>query len=94
MARLDVPTSEDAAVTRQLEAALPSSQTSVAWDAIQTILQIFSAVIQFFSQSTVLLHILLGQRDGLLLSGLSVVTYGLQFTNFRQHYSRFGSNSG
>ncbi|KAF9456687.1 P-loop containing nucleoside triphosphate hydrolase protein [Collybia nuda] len=72
MARLDVPTFDDAAVQRQLEQSFPpDSRSSVAWDTVVMTLHIFSTVLQLGSQLSVLNGVLRGQRDGILLAVLS-----------------------
>ncbi|KAG6371508.1 hypothetical protein JVT61DRAFT_9212 [Boletus reticuloceps] len=51
MARLDVPTFEDPAIRRQLQAAWSASQgSSIAWDTIRMTSDILTTVIQLFSQ--------------------------------------------
>ncbi|KAL4065775.1 P-loop containing nucleoside triphosphate hydrolase protein [Scleroderma yunnanense] len=72
MARLDVPTFEDAAVQRQLESAWStSSKSSVAWETIEAISNVITTIIQLLSQLSVLITILRNQQDGPLLAVLS-----------------------
>ncbi|KAG6373075.1 hypothetical protein JVT61DRAFT_6673 [Boletus reticuloceps] len=62
MARLDVPTFEDPAIRRQLQAAWSASQgSSIAWDTIRMTSDILTTVIQLFSQVSV--SVVSHQRD-------------------------------
>ncbi|EGO19480.1 hypothetical protein SERLADRAFT_453452 [Serpula lacrymans var. lacrymans S7.9] len=72
MARLDVPTYEDPAVQRQLEAAWSTSwNSSVAWETIQMTSTVFTIALRLISQLSVLFAVLRDQRDGPLLAVLS-----------------------
>lgn len=72
MARLDVPTFDDATVQRQLEQSLPAnSRSSIAWDMVTRALHLLSTALQLFSQVSVLMGVLHDQRDGPLLAVLS-----------------------
>lgn len=72
MARLDVPTFEDAAVQSQLESASSTSwKSSVAWETIQATSGVITTAIQLLSQLSVLITILRDQRDGPLLAVIS-----------------------
>ncbi|EDR16100.1 uncharacterized protein LACBIDRAFT_301848 [Laccaria bicolor S238N-H82] len=72
MARLDAPTFDDSAVQRQLEESLsPNSRSTIAWDAVTTVLHIATTLIQLTSQLSVLVSVLRHQRDGPLLALLS-----------------------
>jgi hypothetical protein len=65
MARLDVPTFEDAAVQRQLELACSATgRSSVCWDTIQMASGTMSTLMRLFSQVSVLVSVLHNQRDG------------------------------
>ena len=71
-ARLDLPTFEDPAVQRQLEAASSmSSHGSIAWDTVNMVVGAGSTSIQIVSQVSVLASVLRGQQGGLLLAALS-----------------------
>ncbi|KII86507.1 hypothetical protein PLICRDRAFT_44105 [Plicaturopsis crispa FD-325 SS-3] len=72
MARLDLPTFEDPAVQRQLEAASSGRhRNSVAWDTVEMITGIGTNVIRLASQLGVLASVLQSQRDGIPLAFLS-----------------------
>ncbi|KAI0288520.1 HlyB/MsbA family ABC transporter [Russula brevipes] len=71
MARLDVPTCDDPAVTSQINGFSPRSPHTTSWTAILTLVGTASALIRLFSQSAVLFGILRGQRDGLLFALLT-----------------------
>ncbi|KAF8554561.1 P-loop containing nucleoside triphosphate hydrolase protein [Imleria badia] len=72
MARLDVPTFEDPAIQRQLEAAWSVSwRSSVAWDTVRMSSSVLSTVIRLLSQLSVLVTVLRHQQDGPLLALLS-----------------------
>ena len=72
IARLDAPTFDDSAVQRQLEESLsPNSRSTIAWDAVTTVLHILATLIQLTSQLSVLISVLRHQRDGPLLALLS-----------------------
>jgi hypothetical protein len=71
LARLDVPTCDDPAVTSQINAFSPRSVHTTSWTAILTFVGTVSALIKLFSQSAVLFGILRGQRDGLLFALLT-----------------------
>jgi hypothetical protein len=72
MARLDVPTSEDPAVQRQLESAWSTSwKSSVAWETIEVTSNVIMTVIRLLSQVSVLIGVLRDQQDGPLLAVLS-----------------------
>ncbi|KAF9229816.1 P-loop containing nucleoside triphosphate hydrolase protein, partial [Gyrodon lividus] len=72
MARLDVPTSEDPAVQRQLESAWSTSwKSSVAWETIEVTSNVLMTIIRLLSQVSVLIGVLRDQQDGPLLAVLS-----------------------
>jgi hypothetical protein len=71
MARLDVPTWGDPAVTGQINALSPASNRTAAWGAIETFVDSGSSFLRMFSQAVVLFSVLRGQRDGQLLALLS-----------------------
>jgi hypothetical protein len=74
MARLDVPTWNDPAVTGQINALSPASYRTAAWGAIETFVDTGSSLLRMFSQAVVLFDVLKGQRDGQLLALLSFVS--------------------
>lgn len=91
-ARLDLPTSEDPAVTRQLESTLPSSYYTAAFDTLLTVYSLFTNLIQLISMVSVLASVLRDQEDGLLLAILtlfhSVFDWMFQLNTRRQSTGR------
>jgi hypothetical protein len=72
MARLDVPTFEDPAVQRQLDATRSTPwSSSVAWSTVCMTTGIAMTVIRLVSQLSVLFTVLREQQDGPLLAILS-----------------------
>lgn len=72
MARLDLPTSEDPAIQRQLESAWSTSwNSSVAWETIRMTSNVLMTGIRLLSQLSVLISVVRHQRDGTLLALLS-----------------------
>ncbi|TCD60798.1 hypothetical protein EIP91_009511 [Steccherinum ochraceum] len=71
-ARLDVPTFDDAAIQRQLEAASNVQGTSVAWSTLKNVFTLLAVILQVTSQASVLWQVLKDQPDGPLLAFLSV----------------------
>lgn len=72
-ARLDVPTFDDPAVQRQLDATTGVNGGSVAWSTLQMVTELTNAAVRVVSQVTVLISVLSNQPDGPLLAILSVV---------------------
>lgn len=72
-ARLDVPTFDDDAVQRQLEAASHINGQSIAWSTLMTVSGMASTAIKVTSQFSVLSSVLAAQRDGPLLAGLTAL---------------------
>ncbi|ETW78359.1 ABC transporter [Heterobasidion irregulare TC 32-1] len=68
MARLDVPTWEDPVVSEQVDATLPTSRSSIAWTAVNSLVGVGSVLVKLLSQVTVLISVLREQRDGPLLA--------------------------
>uniref|UniRef100_A0A0W0G9X5 Putative P-loop containing nucleoside triphosphate hydrolase protein n=1 Tax=Moniliophthora roreri TaxID=221103 RepID=A0A0W0G9X5_MONRR len=69
IARLDVPTFDDAGIQRQFEQVFAGdSRSSVAWEVIRMAINISTTTIQLLSQLSVLATVLKGQRDGTLLA--------------------------
>jgi len=81
MARLDVPTWDDPVVSAQIEAVLPKGSNTVAWAAITSLVQTGSTILRLFSQSAVLMGVLRDQRDGYLLSLLSMASEAFAIFN-------------
>ena len=69
MARLDVPTWDDPAVSSQIDALRPKipDRKSVAWAAIMTLVETGSAFLRLFSEAAVLFRVLQEQGDSSLL---------------------------
>ena len=66
MARLDVPTWDDPAVSSQINALQPRmpDRDSVAWAAIMTLVETGSAFLKMFSEAAVLIRVLREHGDG------------------------------
>ena len=96
-ARLDVPTFEDPAVSRQLDDASPSSHSNTAFETILMLYGIFTNIVQLLSTVSVLAVVLRNQLDGLLLAGLtlahSVFDWIYQERTFRQPTGERSSTS-
>ncbi|KAF8876487.1 P-loop containing nucleoside triphosphate hydrolase protein [Infundibulicybe gibba] len=91
MARLDVPTFDDAAVQRQLEQSFPqNSRSSIAWDTVVTVLHLASTILQLTSQLSVLVGVLQGQQDGPLLAVLSFSHALFQWSTTRKPFMSAG----
>lgn len=78
---MDLPTSEDSAVIRQLENAVSyhSVNSSLVWTIISTNLRSVRAMIQLVSQVSVLLNVTRDQTDGMLLAMLTLVNALVQW---------------
>lgn len=72
-ARLDVPTFDDPAVQRQLDATSGVNGGSVAWSTLQMVTELTNAAVKVVSHVTVLVTVLKNQPDGPLLAILSVI---------------------
>lgn len=72
-ARLDVPTFDDPAVQRQLDATAGVNGGSVAWSTLQMVTELTNAAVRVISQLAVLISVLKDQPDGPLLAILSVL---------------------
>jgi hypothetical protein len=68
VARLDVPTWDDPAVTAHINALFTDSQRTNTWDTISTLVDTGSAFLRVLSQTAVMFGVLRGQKDGLLLA--------------------------
>lgn len=82
MARLDVPTWDDAVVSAQIEALIPRGENTVPWAAIMNMIQTGSTLLQLFSQTAVLYNVLRVQSDGLLLCLLSFASDAMSLFSF------------
>ncbi|CCL99959.1 uncharacterized protein FIBRA_01984 [Fibroporia radiculosa] len=71
-ARLDLPTFEDHAVQRQLEAASASSRGGIAWDTFSMVSSAVMSAVQIITQLSVLMAILREQLDGPLLAAIGL----------------------
>ena len=84
MARLDVPTWDDPAVSshiNSLSPRMPDSDT-VAWTAIKSLVEMGSAFLRMFSEAAVLFRVLRGQGDGSLLVLASVASKAVSFLDY------------
>jgi hypothetical protein len=69
VARLDVPTWDDPAVTAHINALFTTgSHRTNTWDTIATLVYTGSAFLRVLSQAAVMFGVLRGQKDGLLLA--------------------------
>ncbi|KAA1475431.1 P-loop containing nucleoside triphosphate hydrolase protein [Dentipellis sp. KUC8613] len=82
-ARLDVPTYTDGVVQAQVDAASAPLANSVAWQAIDSCFHSVSVGLQAVSEALVLLGVLWGQRDGMLLAVLILLTRYTPWINSR-----------
>jgi hypothetical protein len=87
MARLDVPTWDDSAVSSHISSLttsttrMPESDT-VAWLAIKSLVEVGSALLRLFSEAAVLYHVLRGQGGGSLLTLASVASEAVAFFTY------------
>ncbi|KAF9478549.1 P-loop containing nucleoside triphosphate hydrolase protein [Pholiota conissans] len=84
IARLDVPTFDDPAVTRQLERAFPPHSSNIAFRALSASFSLFSHLLQLLSQLSVLLTVLSDNPDAPLLAILCCSTAYFQFSRDSQ----------
>ncbi|KAK7060894.1 hypothetical protein VNI00_000627 [Paramarasmius palmivorus] len=71
MARLDVPTFDDAGLQRQFEQVfMGDSRTTAAWEVVRMVVNVTTTTLQLLSQLSVLARVLKDQRDGMLLATL------------------------
>lgn len=83
MARLDVPTFDDSLVQRQLEQSMsPNSSSSIAWDAVSTLIRVIRIIVQVASQTSVLATVLRSQPDGIVLCSLSLIRTFFQWRSW------------
>jgi hypothetical protein len=87
-ARLDAPTYDDPVVQQQLDAARygysGNGRSSVAWDAVQMLVNTATTFLSLVAQVGVLLNVLKGQRDGTLLAVLSFLPPMMQWLHMQQ----------
>lgn len=85
-AKLDLPTSEDPAISRQLEDASPHNTT--AFETLAMVYGLFTTLLQLISMVSVLASVLRNQQDGPLLALLtflqSVFDWIHQMNTYRQ----------
>ena len=89
MARLDVPTWDDPAVSSQISALRPDfpDTDTVAWAAIVTLVETGSAFIRMFSEALVLFRVLREQGDGTLLVLVSLASEVFSLFAFRGSFN-------
>ncbi|KAH9054295.1 HlyB/MsbA family ABC transporter [Lactarius vividus] len=85
MARLDVPTWDDPAVSSQIRQSTPDTE-SIALSAIMTIVETGSAFLRMFSEGAVLLRVLQDQGDGSLLVLTSLASEAVSFFTYRSGF--------
>ncbi|TRM62953.1 P-loop containing nucleoside triphosphate hydrolase protein [Schizophyllum amplum] len=91
LARLDVPTFDDAAVQTQLQQSVaPNSRTTIAWNTVTMALNILSTALRLASQFLVLARVLVEQRDGVLLASLSFAQSLFSIMNFKKDFGLAG----
>jgi hypothetical protein len=85
MARLDVPTWDDPAVSSHISSLSPRMHEpdTVAWTAIKSFMETGSAFLRMFSEAAVLSRVLWGQGDGSLLVLSSLASEAVSFLAFR-----------
>ncbi|KAH9174036.1 hypothetical protein EDB89DRAFT_2094405 [Lactarius sanguifluus] len=86
MARLDVPTWDDPAVSSQVRQSTPDTE-SIALSAIMTLVETGSAFLRLFSEGAVLLRVLQDQGDESLLVLASLASEAVAFFTFRNGFN-------
>ena len=86
VARLDVPTWEDPAVSAQINALFPRQHYTISWDVILTTVDTVCAILRMFSQTAVLFGVLRGHKDGLLFAGLTFASNLVSYMNYSSYY--------
>jgi hypothetical protein len=86
MARLDVPTWEDPAVSAQINALFPRQHHTISWAVILTTVDTVCAILRMVSQTAVLFGVLRGHKDGLLFAVLTFVSNLVSYMNFSGYY--------
>jgi hypothetical protein len=85
MARLDVPTWDDPAVSSHISSLSPRMHEpdTVAWAAIMSLVETGSAFLRMFFEAAVLFLVLWGQGDGSLLVLSSLASEAVSFLAFK-----------
>jgi hypothetical protein len=86
VARLDLPTWDDPAVSSQIAALFPSSPLTVSWVVILTFVNTVSAVVRLCSQSAILFGVLRGQKDGFSFALLTFSSNLASYLNYSTTY--------
>lgn len=88
MARLDVPTWDDPAVSSHISALRPDfpDTDTVAWSAIVTLVETGSTFIRMFSEALVLYRVLREQGDGSLLVLVSLAIEAFSLFAFKDSF--------
>jgi hypothetical protein len=97
MLRLDVPTYDDIAVQKQLEASLPNQRgggSSIAWDVIRSSAGVGTATITLFSQLSVLYTVLKSHDDAYLMAVFSVFETILPLFDLKRNLRQYSGASG
>ena len=89
MARLDVPTWDDPAVSSQINGLRPDfpNTETVAWMAIMSLVETGSAFLRMSSEATVLFRVLREQGDGSLLVLVSLASEAVSHLAFSGGFS-------
>ena len=84
MARLDVPTWDDPAISSQISGLRPDfpNTETVAWTAIMSLVETGSAFLRMFSEAAVLFRVLREQGDGSLLVLVSLASEAVSHLAF------------
>ena len=98
MARLDVPTWDDPAVSSQIngiqsQSRMMPNSDSVAWGAISTLVETGSAFLRMFSEAAVLVRVLREHGDGPLLVLVSLACEAVSRFTFQGGF-RMGLGNG
>ena len=87
MARLDVPTWDNPAVSSHISSLSPKTRRrepdTVAWAAIKSLVEAGSAFLRMFSEAAVLFHVLREHGDGSWLVLASVASEAVSFLAFK-----------
>lgn len=86
VARLDLPTWDDPAVSSQITALFPPSQLTVSWAVILTFVNTVSAVVRMCSQTVILFGVLRGQKDGFSFALLTFSSNLISYLNYSTTY--------
>jgi len=86
VARLDLPTWDDPAVSSQIAALFPSSPLAVSWAVILTFVNTVCAVVRMCSQTAILFGVLRGQKDGFSFALLTFSSNLASYLNYSTTY--------